>query len=79
LATNLQADLQGKVMPLQVLEANDLVKLVSEEETAMSRVQNLVDELRAIYQLEAEILQGSADCREEISKANDYCLPFRRS
>jgi hypothetical protein len=78
LATNLPADLQGKVMP-QVLEANDLVKLVSEEEMAMSRVQNLVDELRAIYQLEAEILQGSADSREEISKSNNYCLPFRRS
>ena len=64
---------------LQVLEANDLVKLISEEEMAMSRVQNLVDELRAIYQLEAEILQASADSREEISKADNYSLPFRRS
>ena len=54
----------------QVLETKDLAKFASDEEMAMSRVQNLVDELRAIYQLEAEILQSSADSPEEISKAS---------
>ena len=54
----------------QVLDAKDLAKLASDEEMVMIRVQNLVDELRAIYQLEAEILQSSADPPEEISKAS---------
>ena len=62
----------------QVLEWNDLAKLASEEQMAMSRVQNLVEELRAVYQLEAEILQASADFREEISQADNYRLPSRR-
>ena len=53
----------------QTLESEDLVKLSFEEEMAMGRVQKLVDGLRAVYQLEAEILQGRADFREEISKS----------
>jgi hypothetical protein len=52
----------------QALGSENLAKLAFEEEMAMGRVQQLVDSLRAIYQMEAEILH-SADFREEISKA----------
>lgn len=54
----------------QVLESENLAKLAFEEEMAMGRVQQLVDSLRAIYQMEAEILHHSADFREEISRAS---------
>jgi hypothetical protein len=52
----------------EVLEFEDLAKLASEDEMAMNRVHNLVDGFRAVCELEAEILHGSADFREEISK-----------
>jgi len=54
----------------QVVSSEDLAKLVSEKEKAMGRVQEMVDGLRAVYELEAEILQGSADFREEISRVD---------
>jgi hypothetical protein len=53
----------------ELLEFEDLAKLASEDEMAMGRVHTLVDGLWAVCQLEAEILHGSADFREEISKA----------
>jgi hypothetical protein len=62
-------DFGGNVMS-QIFEADNLAKLTSEEQMAMVRVQELVDGLRAVYQLEAEILQGSAAFLEEISKAD---------
>ena len=60
-----------------ITSSEDLVKLASEEEMAMGRVHELVDGLRAIYQLEAEILQDSAGFREEISRVErDTCPDF---
>jgi len=53
----------------ELLEFEDLVKLASEDEMAMRRAHQLVDGLWVVCQLEAEILHGSADFREKISKA----------
>ena len=41
---------------VQVVEAKDLVQLQSEEELALRRARKLVDELRSVYELEAQIL-----------------------
>jgi len=52
----------------ELLEFEDLVKLASEDEMAMRRAHQLVDGLWVVCQLEAEILHGSADLGEKISK-----------
>ena len=41
---------------LQVVEAKDLAHLQSEEELALRRARKLVDALRSVYELEAQIL-----------------------